>query len=281
MFFDIISYMLHDSLAIIAVVYHNYNTLGDFFKSLAGQKNKNFKLFIANLSENKKKLAAPGVPLQVIPGENRGYAHGVNLGLKKAVDEGFYQFCVMNDDTYFKENFVDNVLNSIANHPSSITGGKIYYAPGYEYHKNRYRKNEFGRVLWYAGGEVNWNHALTPHRGVDEVDKRQYDTPEKTDFVNGCLMAFDKNVLDKTGFWDEKYFLYFEDADFCERAKRQGIGLYYDPQIVIWHKNAQSTGGPGSAIHQKYQKANRLRFGLKYAPLRTKLHLLKNYLLPL
>ncbi len=266
-------------MAIITVVYQNYSILDDFLTSLADQNNKNFHLFIVDLSEKKQKINTK-LPHSVIISLNLGYAHGVNLGLRRAIHNGFNQFCVMNNDTYFNKDFVANVLSSIITHESSIIGGKIYYAPGYEYHKNRYRKNDRGKVLWYAGGKVDWDHALTPHRGVDEVDTGQYDKPEPTGFVNGCLMIFDQKVIDKIGFWDEKYFLYFEDADYCERAKHNGISLYYDPSLVIWHKNAQSTGGPGSPIHRKYQKINRLRFGLKYAPLRTKLHLLKNYFLP-
>jgi hypothetical protein len=50
----------------------------------------------------------------------------------------------------------------------------------------------------------------------------------------------------------------------------------YDPSIKLWHKNGQITDGPGSVLHKKYQEKNRVVFGLKYAPLRTKLHLLKN-----
>ncbi len=280
--------MLHTStalsinkLAIITVVYQNYSILKDFLESLKKQQNQNFELFIADLSDKKQPLPISNLKFQILNSSNLGYAHGVNLGLKKAIAEGFDKFCIVNDDTYFNNDFIGNVLSSIINHPSSIIGGKIYYAPGYEYHKDKYLRDDHGRVIWYAGGTVDWNHALTPHRGVDEVDKGQYDQSGPSGFVNGCLMAFDKTVIDQVGFWDEKYFLYFEDADFCERAKRKGVELYYDPKIMVWHKNAQSTGGPGSAIHQKYQKANRLRFGLKYAPLRTKLHLLKNFLLPL
>lgn len=90
-------------------------------------------------------------------------------------------------------------------------------------------------------------------------------------------MIFDKKVVERVGHWDEDYFLYFEDADFCEKAKRKKIQLYYDPSIILWHKNAQSTGGSGSSLQQKYQLKNRLKFALKYAPLKTKLHLLWNY----
>ncbi|PJC81928.1 hypothetical protein CO007_02130 [Candidatus Roizmanbacteria bacterium CG_4_8_14_3_um_filter_36_10] len=92
-------------------------------------------------------------------------------------------------------------------------------------------------------------------------------------------MVFDKEVIKRVGLWDESYFLYFEDADYDEKAKRKGINLYYDPSIVIWHKNAQSTGGAGSSLHQRYQERNRLKFGLKYAPLKTRLYLIKNYLI--
>ena len=133
-------------------------------------------------------------------------------------------------------------------------------------------------MLWYTGGSIDWAHAITPHRGVDEVDEGQYDVFEKTEFINGCLMLFDQSVISRVGWWDESYFLYFEDADFCVRAQRKNVSLYYDPSIVIWHKVSQSTGGSGSKLHVKYQERNRLRFGLKYAPFWTKLHLVKNYL---
>ena len=65
--------------------------------------------------------------------------------------------------------------------------------------------------------------------------------------------------------------------EFYKAAKKAGVKLFYDPSIIIWHKNAQSTGGSGSKLQQKYQRINRLRFGLKYAPIKTKLHLIKNY----
>jgi len=267
--------MLH-KLAIISVVFENYNILKDFFESFTSQKNKNYSVFLADFSVNKQKISSGKLPITIIPSQNLGYAHGVNLGLKKAIEDGFKYFCIVNNDIYFKENFVDSVLNSLVWHPSSIIGGKIYYAPRFEYHKDRYKRQDLGRVLWYAGGLIDWKNVYTTHRGVDEVDKGKYDQFEETEFVNGCLMNFDKKVIDKIGFWDEDYFLYYEDADFCQQAKKRGIKLYYDPSVIIWHKNAQSTGGSGSLIHVKYQKENRLKFGLKYAPLKTKLHLIKN-----
>ena len=132
-------------------------------------------------------------------------------------------------------------------------------------------------MLWYAGGSVDWHHALTPHRGVDEVDTGKYNSVEATGFINGALLLYDRFVHDTVGNWDESYFLYFEDADFCERAKRKGVPLIYDPSIMMWHKISQSTGGSGSSLHKRYQEMNRIKFCWKYGPLRTTLHLVKNY----
>jgi len=265
------------TLAIVTVVYESYTTTNDFLASLAKQKNKDFHLYLADLSKNKQEIKT-NLPKTILKSTNKGYGHGVNLGIKKAIEDGNEYFCIINNDTFFEENFVDAVLNSILHHPSSILGGKIYYAPNFEYYKTRYKKSDLGHVLWYAGGKIDWNHVLTPHRGVDEIDKGQYNHFKKNDFVTGCLMCFDKKVIETIGYLDESYFLYYEDADFCVRAQKNNIDLFYDPSIIIWHKNAQSTEGSGSKIHQKHQQRNRLRFGLKYAPFRTKLHLFKNYI---
>ncbi len=266
-------------LAVITVIYENYNVFTDFLKSLQRQSDKNFHLFILDVSINKQPLSIKDIENTLISTKNLGYADGVNHGLKEAQKQGFEQFCIMNYDTFFERDFVKSVKDGLVSHPGSIVGGKIYYAPGFEYHKEIYQKAELGKVIWFAGGSIDWDHVVTPHIGVDEVDDGQYDKDKKVEFITGCLMCFDKTVLNKVGYWDKSYFLYYEDSDYCVRAAQKGINLYYIPKIVIWHKNGQITEGPGSKFHQKYQDKNRIIFGLKYAPFQTKIHLLKNLFL--
>lgn len=268
---------MEEKIAVIAVNYENYQVTEEFIDSFKDQTDKNFHLFIADQSANKKEFR-PSKYVTIVIADNGGFAHGFNLALKKAIDEGYEVFTCIGNDTRVSDLFVEAALKSHQAHPSSIIGAKIYYEKGFEYH-DRYKPEELGHVLWFAGGVVDWAHVHTKHRGVDEVDRGQYDKFEEMDFITGCVLLFDKTVFEKVGFWDEKYFLYYEDADFCERAKRAGIKLYYDPSIVIWHKNAQSAGGSGSSLQQKYQEKSRLRLGLKFAPWRTKLHLIKNYFL--
>ena len=265
-----------NKLAICTVVYENYDVLEDYLRSLEKQSNKDFHVFIADTSYEPKDIPQTSLSFTHLPTENKGYAHGINVCLKRAIEQGYTQFCVMNDDTYVQEDFVKKTLDSLEQHPGSIIGGKIYYAPGFEYHKDRYSAEDVGKVIWYAGGMIDWAHVYTHHIGVDEVDTGKFDTVTETDFITGCLTIFDKSVIDKVGLWDTSYFLYYEDTDFCVRAKRKGLHLYYDPSILLWHKNAQSTDGSGSKLHEYYQNKNKLKFGLKYAPFRTKIHLLKN-----
>lgn len=268
---------MQHKLALLTVVYNNYTILDEFFSSLEPQST-NIHVYVSDLSTKKQKYSYPNYAT-VIDSENLGYSHGVNRAMVHALRDGYTNLCVVNSDIIFDKNFVASTGSSLEKHPGTIIGGKIYYAPGFEYHTDRYTEKELGNVLWYAGGTIDWNNMITAHRGVDEVDTGQYDKPESTQFVTGCLVAFDKQVVDTVGFWDESYFLYYEDTDFCQRASEAGVALLYDPTIKIWHKNAQSTDGAGSQLHQKYQNKNRLKFGLKYAPLRTKMHLLKNAVL--
>jgi len=267
-------------IGLITVNYNQYQQTKEFLESLNSvQKAKKAWVYIADVSSKKEVITLKRYqfPVTLEEKENKGYAFGVNGGLNFFLAKGIEKFCVVNNDILFAKDFLITVEKTFQK--ADIFGGKIYYAKGFEYHKERYQKKDLGKVLWYAGGGFDWKNALTFHRGVDEVDLGQYNNFEETDFITGCLFCFNKKVVDKVGFWDERYFLYFEDADYCIRVKKEGFKLYYNPKIVIWHKNAQSTGGVGSKVHQRYQRKNRLIFGLKYAPFKTKIYLILNYLL--
>jgi len=278
--FERIDFEKNPMIGLVTVNYSQYQLTREFLDSLASVKNsQNCSIFIADVSSKKedlKLLKKYPFKIQVELLSNHGYAYGINQGVKYFLKRKFSQFCAINNDIFFDNNFLLEAEKSFKK--KDIFGGKIYYAPGFEYHK-KYKKEELGKVLWYAGGVNDWKNVVTIHRGVDEVDIGQYDKEKETDFITGCMLFFSKKVVDTIGFWNENYFLYYEDSDFCERAKRARFKLYYNPGIIIYHKNAQSTGGSGSPLHQKYQRKNRLIFGLKYAPLRTKIHLIKNYLL--
>lgn len=206
---------------------------------------------------------------------NLGFAEGNNIGMRRAMELGSKYIILLNNDVFLSDSLIKNLVGCSKHHPQAdLISPKIYFAKNYEYHKGRYRNNEKGKVFWYAGGRIDWDNCYASHNGVDEADEGQYDRFIKTDFATGCCMLIKRKVIEKTGFFDKKYFLYYEDVDYSLRAAKSGFGVYYCPDVYLWHKNASSSGKPGSSTHLYYQTRNRLYFGYKYAPIRTKKSLL-------
>lgn len=210
---------------------------------------------------------------------NSGFSGGHNTAIRSVHEENVDYFIVLNNDTVVNKDLIKVLVATIEKNPiAGIVSPKIYFAKGSEFHKDRYSEKETGKVLWYAGGIIDWENVYESHRGVDEVDKGQYKTTEETDFATGCCMIIRKDVLSKIGFFDERYFLYKEDVDFNVRAKRAGYKIFYEPDAVLWHKNAESTGGSGSPMQDYYTTRNRLLFGFTYAPIRTRIALFRESL---
>ncbi|MEK7167612.1 MAG: glycosyltransferase family 2 protein [Patescibacteria group bacterium] len=87
-----------------------------------------------------------------------------------------------------------------------------------------------------------------------------YDKSQEVDQVMGAFMMVKKEVLDKVGMFDERFFLWFEEVDFCRRAKRNGFKIYYLAEAEIIHYGGQSFG-------QEMKLKNQWRFflsALKY-----------------
>lgn len=217
--------------------------------------------------------------------ENLGFAEGNNVGIRYALKNGADYVLILNPDTIVDKNLVVQLISAQGGSASGgkvakksskigILGPKIYFAPGYEFHKERYKPEERGKVIWYAGGLMDWNNILGSHRGVDEVDRGQYDELIETDFASGCAMLIKREVFEKIGLFDKRYFLYLEDNDFCQRARKAGFKIVYVPGAKMYHLNAGSSavGGP---LQDYFITRNRLLFGMKFAPKRTKLALLR------
>jgi GT2 family glycosyltransferase len=266
----------------VAVVTVNYNTEKDTHKlleSLKTLKTSDISLLtivVDNGSDNKLVLKETEDLLLIRSEENLGFTGGYNVGMRRALTLEVDYILILNNDTVVDADLLKNMLAVMESDKTiGVTVPKIYFAKGHEFHKDRYKKEELGKVFWYAGGYTDWENVQSVHRGVDEVDKGQYDTSESVDFVTGCCMLFRREVLKKVGLFDEKYFLYFEDADLNERIKKAGYVMQYIPTAVLYHANASSTGGAGSNLQDYFMTRNQMLFGMKYAPLRAKIALIR------
>ncbi len=210
------------------------------------------------------------------PHTNLGFSGGHNMGIEYSLKSGADAVLILNNDTIVHSNLIKELIVPLDHDKNvGIVSPKIYFAKGYEFHKDRYKEDELGKVFWYAGGIMDWKNVIGHHRGVDEVDMGQYNTVESTDFASGCCLLVTREVFERVGIFNELYFLYYEDTDLSERVKRAGFIIQYIPQALLWHKNAASAGGSGSQLQDYFITRNRLLFGMKYAPVRSKIALLK------
>lgn len=207
--------------------------------------------------------------------ENLGFSGANNVGIEHAVEKFSPEFVILlNDDTTVKKDAFEKMLDTLKkNTQAAAVTPKIYFSAGQEFHSG-YEKEERGKIFWYGGGVIDWKEVVAFHRGVDEVDRGQYEALDQTEFATGCCVALRTQALQEVGKFDDRYFLYLEDLDLSLRFLEKGWELLYNPEAIIWHDNAGSSGS-GSRLHEYYFARNKFLFGFRYAPLRTKLFLLK------
>lgn len=271
----------------IYIVILNYNGWEDTIKCVKSlekvKDTKDYKvevLVIDNASKNdsvkKIREALPHVNMIENP-VNLGFSGGCNEGMRYALDNGADYVLLLNNDTVVDPDFLFEMFKSVQKDGVGGVVPKIYFEKGNEYHKAKYKESELGKIIWYAGGIMDWGNLIGHNRGVDEVDHGQFDSEQVTELATGCCFLIRSQVLANVGLFDDKYFLYYEDADLTERIKRAGYRIMYQPKAVIWHKNAGSSGS-GSILQDYYITRNRMLFGMRYAPIRTKVALLRESL---
>lgn len=265
-----------DIISAVILHYKNPDDTRACLESVLRAQSARFSLriiVVANSDENNftKRLGADYPLITIIKNDqNGGFAQGNNLGIKYALSQKSDYIMLLNNDTVIDSQMIIQLYSRIRDDDSvGLVSPKIFFAKGFEFNPE-YKMEDLGHVIWYAGGVLDWKNVYAFHRGVDEVDKGQYEKEAETGFNTGCCMMFGRNVPEKSGLMNEKYFLYYEDVEFSVQVKHSGYKLIYLPKAYMWHKNASSSGRPGSDVHVYYQTRNRLYFGMKFAPLSAK-----------
>jgi GT2 family glycosyltransferase len=272
----------------LAIIIVNYNTPADTLECLASLKvaklPRNLKVettVVDNASRDDSvhqfEEKYPEVKLVQNPA-NLGFAGGNNAGIKAALEEKPDWLMLLNSDTVVPKSFFLDLASAVKKCDFDICSPLIYFAAGHEFHKKRYKGKELGKVVWYGGGEIDWDNVYGSHANVDAVDLGQFKDCQPTDFATGACLLAKRKVWEKVGLLNEDYFLYLEDLEFCQRARLGGFSIGFNPHFSLWHKVSVSTGGIGSDLNDYFITRNRLVFGTKYAPTRTRVALLREAL---
>ncbi|MBD3340847.1 MAG: glycosyltransferase [Candidatus Lokiarchaeota archaeon] len=120
--------------------------------------------------------------------------------------------------------------------------------------------------IWSAGGKISGITKRTSQYGQDVMDNGQFNQPRDVDFVSGCCMLVRREVFERIGLFDEKYFMYYEDVDFCVRAQAASYRVLYYPDAVIWHNASASSD---RSFRDYYRMRNHLWFVRKNYSMRV------------
>lgn len=176
---------------------------------------------------------------------NEGFAGGNNRGIERAKGEIIF---LLNNDTEVEPSFIEPVVKLFqADASIGIVSSKLIY-----YNSNK--------TIQYAGAAA-YNPLTTRGRsiGSGEQDNGQYNEAAPTHLAHGAAMAIHRKVFDKIGLLPEMYFLYYEELDFSEHAKRAGFAIWVQPQSIVFHKESMSVGKM-SGLKVYYMNRNRLLF---------------------
>jgi len=266
-------------VSVLIVDYNGQDDTRECLKSLKKLKHEHFTfsvIVVDNGSKEPVQIAEKDQPPRthiLRSDSNLGFTSGNNLGYEYAKEHYNPDYILLlNNDTVVDPQLIEDLLKCAKkNSKLGFVAPKIFFFPGREFHHDSYEKTERGNVLWYAGGSIDWRNLDAFHRGVNEVDRGQFDHQLESDFATGCTILIPKEIIEQIGFFEPQYFLYLEDVDVSMRAQLAGFPIYFCPVAKVWHKNAGSSGGSGSSLHTYYQTRNRLYFFFKFGGWRTKL----------
>lgn len=184
---------------------------------------------------------------------NFGFAEGNNVGIRFALNALNPDYILLlNNDTVVHPEFLTELVKTAEMDTSiAFAGPKVYY----------YDNNGRSDVIDFVGGKIWMTLGLTTHIGRGEIDRGQYNKIKTVGYIEGSCLLAKKIAIEKIGFLDSNYFLYWEETDWCQRARNAGYGLIFVPEAKIWHKGANVSYGKTKTY---YLTRNRFIFMRKH-----------------
>jgi N-acetylglucosaminyl-diphospho-decaprenol L-rhamnosyltransferase len=171
-----------------------------------------------------------GIPLA----KNVGFGAAANRGIQRAFDEGATHALLLNDDVYLRGGCVAALVEA-----AGEGGAASPWLAG-------------DGDAAYRGGKIDWQKGYAGHQ------------EGATDYLIGGCMMISRQAWERTGWFDESFFLYCEDVDWCLRARAAGVPLVVVPRELADHDGGASTGAGQSATWGYWWSRNRLRLARKH-----------------
>ncbi|MEU9391039.1 glycosyltransferase family 2 protein [Streptomyces sp. NPDC048324] len=233
------------TVAVIVVTWNSAGVLPGFLAALPdGMAGLDHRLVVADNDsaddtvEVLRTLAPDATVVET--GRNAGYAAGINAALAAAGEYDAVLIC--NPDIRMRQGCAKRLLDSLG--PGVGIAVPLLYEEGHDTpHRSLRRESSVLRAL---GEAVIGNTRAGRFPALSELvtDPGAYRRPTRADWATGALMAVSKECLDACGRWDESFFLYSEETEYCLRARDLGYATQLEPTAEAVHLGGDSQVSP-------------------------------------
>lgn len=257
----------------VTIVIPNFNgekLLPRCLDSLHKLNYQNFEIIIVdnNSTDNSKELISNNYPrVKIISlNYNSGFGTANNIAFEAAFKDPKVKYvAALNNDTEVDVNWLSGLVELAEQNPQigSVASKMLFY---YEPHLI----NAVGVLISYDGGGIN--------EGYKQEDKGQFETAQEIFGASGGSALYSRAMLEKINlggreYFDDDYFLYYEDVDLCWRARLAGFSCYYAPKSIVRHVHS-ATAISHSPLKAYHIQRNRLFNIIKDFPFWTALYAL-------
>lgn len=188
--------------------------------------------------------------------KNYGYAGGNNVGIKFSLNfEDLENIWILNNDTIVEPDSLNHMIHKLKQDDNyGLVGSKLVEL------ENKFNVQGVGGIinpLFCTTKEIGCNLKINDH-----VDELEYE--KKIDYVIGASLLISRKCIEQVGILCENYFLYYEEIDYCNRARAKGFKIGIASRSIVYHECGASTNKGKSIIADYYSVKNRLLISKKY-----------------
>jgi N-acetylglucosaminyl-diphospho-decaprenol L-rhamnosyltransferase len=237
--------------SVIIVNYASWPLTLRCVESLQQTRYRDFEIFVVD-NDSVEPPELPSWVRLIRNKENIGFARAHNRGIAAS---GGDPVVLMNPDTLVERDFFDHLEAFVSKNPNAgIFGPKIVDSEG---HLQLSARREISALSGFLGR----TSVLTRLFPKSTIVKSQFPAvtdqshPTSVDWVSGACMIVRRATLRDVGPLDDRFFMYFEDADLCRRARAAGWLVYYLPHVEIVHQTGASSRSKPKAIWLLHKSA--------------------------
>jgi GT2 family glycosyltransferase len=177
--------------------------------------------------------------------ERGGAAAARNLGIRKSKGNLIF---FLDSDVRLEKNALKILVDQIQNEHIGAVGPKCYY-------------DGDRKKIWCAGGVIYMRRGMCYHLGRDKCRNCQFNRKAEVDYLPSCALLTKRHVIEEIGGFDEKYYIYYEDSDWCMRVRKAGYKIVIVTSAHAYHATTDKL----NEFFLYYSGRNRFLFMRKHA----------------